>query len=352
MGARQVGKTSLLHKLFDDKKDVLWLNGDEPDVQTILENVTSAMWRSIIGQHTTLIIDEAQYIENIGIKLKLITDQISGVQVIATGSSSFDLANKINEPLTGRKWEIMMFPLSFSELVHDTNLLEEKRLLKHRLVYGYYPEVVSNIGNEQKVLKELINSYLYKDIFKWERIRKPDKIIKLLQALAFQVGSLVSYNELGQLCGLDSKTVEQYIILMEQSYIIFRMSALRRNLRSEIKNSRKIYFWDNGVRNALISNYNPADLRDDIGKLWENFLVSERKKYLENSESYANSYFWRTQQQQEVDYVEEQDGLLYAYEFKWSEKKQPKLTPTFANAYHNHEYQCISPANYTDFLMK
>ena len=351
MGARQTGKTTILHQLFDNKSDVLWLNGDDTDVQLVLENISSTRWRTIIGQNKILIIDEAQYIENIGIKLKLITDQLPDIQLIATGSSSFDLANKINEPLTGRKREIRLFPLSFAEMTAHHGLLDERRLLSHRLVFGYYPEVVSNFGNEKDVLKELINSYLYKDILKWERIRKPDKIVKLLQALAFQVGNLVSYNELGQICGLDSKTVEQYIILLEQSYIIFRLNAFSRNLRNELKNSRKIYFWDNGIRNALISNFNTVELRNDMGYLWENFMISERIKKLSNNNLWANNWFWRTQQQKEIDYVEEADGNISAFEFKWNPEAKVKNLNSFLVTYPHSSITVVHRDNYEDFLL-
>ena len=351
MGARQTGKTTILHQLFDNTSDVLWLSGDDTDVQLVLENISSTRWRAIIVQNKTLIVDEAQYVENIGIKLKLITDQLDDIQLIATGSSSFDLANKINEPLTGRKREIMLFPLSFAEMVEHHGLLDERRLLSHRLVFGSYPEVVSNFGNEKDVLKELINSYLYKDILKWERIRKPDKIVKLLQALAFQIGNLISYNELGQICGLDNKTIEQYIILMEQSYIIFRMNAFSRNLRNELKNSRKIYFWDNGMRNALISNFNTLELRNDIGALWENFMIAERIKKLYNNSLWVNNWFWRTQQQQEIDYIEEADGKISAFEFKWNPEAKIKKPTSFLTAYPNSSMSLIHRDNFEDFLM-
>ena len=351
MGARQTGKTTFLHQLFDDKNNVLWLSGEDADVQSVLENITSTRWRAIIGQNKTLIIDEAQYIENIGVKLKLITDQLPDIQVVATGSSSFDLANKINEPLTGRKREIMLFPISFAEMYNHHGLLDERRLLPHRLVFGCYPEVITNVGNEKEILKELINSYLYRDVLNWERIRKPDKIVKLLQALAFQVGQLVSYNELGQICGLDSKTVEQYIILLEQSYIIFRLSAFSRNLRNELKNSRKIYFYDNGIRNALISNFNHVELRNDIGVLWENFIISERIKKVNNDDLWVNSWFWRTQQQQEIDYIEEHDGKISTFEFKWNPASKFRKANSFFEAYANSSLNIIHRDNYEDFLL-
>jgi len=351
MGARQTGKTTILHQLFDKADNVLWLSGDEADVQLILENITSTRWMTIIGQNRILILDEAQYIENIGIKLKLITDQLPFIRLIATGSSSFDLANKINEPLTGRKREIMLFPLSYAEMIKHHGFLKERRLLSHRLVFGCYPEVISNFGKEKDVLKELVNSYLYKDVLKWERIRKPDKIVKILQALAFQAGQLVSYNELGQLCGLDSKTIEQYIILLEQSYIIFRLGAFGRNLRNELKNSRKIYFFDNGIRNALISNFNPVELRNDTGALWENYMISERMKKLNNDDIWVNNWFWRTQQKQEIDYIEESDGNISAFEFKWNPEAKAKTPNSFLATYPNSQFKVIHRENFEDFLL-
>jgi predicted AAA+ superfamily ATPase len=351
MGARQVGKTTLLKELLKNQDHVLWLSGDDIDVHSMLDGITSTRWRTIIGQHKTVVIDEAQNIENIGVKLKLITDQMPDIRLIATGSSSFDLANKINEPLTGRKREIMLYPLSFAELTAHHGLIDERRLLPHRLVYGSYPEVAVNQGNEQEVLKELINSYLYKDILKWERIRKPDKIVKLLQALAFQVGSLVSYTELGQLCGLDNKTVKQYIILLEQSYIVFRLGAFSRNLRNELKNSRKIYFWDNGIRNSLISNFNQPELRNDTGALWENYMISERIKKTNYNDMWLNNWFWRTLQQQEIDYIEEYNGKIYAFEFKWNPNAKHKKPVKFTETYPDSQFSVVHRDNYEDFLL-
>ena len=248
MGARQVGKSTLLTQMLGNRNDVMWMSGDDTDIQALFSQMTSTRIRTILANCRILVIDEAQRISDIGLRLKLITDQVPGVQVIATGSSSFELANKINEPLTGRKREFRMFPLSFSEMVTHTNLLDELRLLPHRLVYGYYPEVVCTPGNERTVLKELADSYLYRDILSLDGINKPDKLVKLLQALAFQIGSQVSYNEIGQLVGLDSKTIERYIDILEKSYIIFRLSSFSRNLRNELKSSRKIFFWDLGIR--------------------------------------------------------------------------------------------------------
>ncbi len=351
LGPRQTGKTTLLKELTLDPENLFWLNGDESDVQTTLSDVTSSSLKLLLGGKNILVIDEAQRIENIGLKLKLITDNIKDVQVIATGSSSFDLANRINEPLTGRKWEYQLFPISFEEMVHHHGLLEEKRLLKHRMVYGYYPEIITKPGEEKERLKLIAGSYLYKDVLEWERILKSEKLVRLLQALAHQLGSQVSYHELGQLCGLDSKTVEKYIDLLEKAFVIFRLGSFSRNLRNELKNSRKIYFYDNGIRNAIINNFTPIELRSDVGALWENFLIAERYKISSYHNHYRNTYFWRTLNQQEIDLIEEYDGKLHAYEFKWNSRKKVKLTKNFQAAYPDCELQIITPENFEYFVL-
>lgn len=351
LGARQVGKTTLLNDLFRNKEDYIWLNGDELDIQKLFADISADRLKSIFGDKKIVIIDEAQRINDIGLRLKLITDQIKNVQLIATGSSSLELANKVNEPLTGRKWEYKMYPLSFGEMVSHNGLLKEKRLLPHRLVYGYYPEVVTSEGNEKKVLKEITNSYLYKDILVWENINKPDKIILLLQALALQLGSQVSYNELGNTCGIDSKTVEKYINLLEQTFIVFRLSSYSKNLRNELKNSRKVYFYDNGIRNALIANFSQIELRQDVGALWENFVISERVKYNSYNELWANTYFWRTKEQKEIDYIEDSDGVLSAYEIKWNPDAKYKMPNQFLDNYKNSVFKVIHKDNIEDFLL-
>lgn len=351
LGARQVGKTTLLKEMFKEREQILFLNGDESDVRAMLEHPTSTALKAIIGDKKTLIIDEAQRITDIGLKLKIIIDNIPDVQVIATGSSSFELANKINEPLTGRKWEHKMFSLSFTELVRNNGLLEEKRMLRHRLVYGGYPDVVMNEGQEKKILKELSEDYLYKDILAFDKIQKSDKLVKLLQALALQTGSQVSYNELGQICGLSSGTVESYIDILEKCYIVFRLGSFSMNLRNELKSSRKIYFYDNGIRNAIIANFNPVDLRNDIGALWENYIVSERIKANSYNGRFCNSWFWRTAQQQEVDYLEEEDGKLSAFEFKYNPKRAARAPLTFTKAYPEAGFKVITPDNVEDFLL-
>ena len=351
MGARQVGKTTLIRDMFKESPDALWLNGDEQDVQTLFENISAMRLQSMFGEKKYIIIDEAQRIKDIGIKLKLIVDHIPEIQLIATGSSSFDLANRINEPLTGRKWEYKMYPLSFAEMVKHHGLLDEKRLIPHRLVYGYYPDVINNSGNEKEILKQLSDSYLYKDILMWEQIKRPEKLLKLLQAIAYQIGSQVSYSELGQICGLDSKTVEKYIILLEQCFVIFRLSSFSRNLRNELKNSKKIFFYDNGIRNALIANFAIAEIRNDIGALWENFLVSERKKKLEYNKLWKNNWFWRTSSQHEIDYIEEGDGKIQSFEFKWSPTAKYKVPKQFLANYPESTFEIVTPASVEDFLL-
>ena len=350
-GPRQTGKTTLIHQLFETKKDVLWWNGDEPDLRSKLENATSDLLRSLLGKNKILIIDEAQRIRNIGIVIKLITDNINDIKVIATGSSSFELANKINEPLTGRKWEFMLFPFSFAEMVNNNGLTEERRLLEHRLIYGYYPDVINNKGDEIPILKTIASSYLYKDILTWERIQKPQNMEKLVQALAFQIGNEVSYNELGKTCGMDNETVEKYILLLERAFIIFRLSSLSRNLRSELKKSRKIYFYDNGLRNSIINQFNPIGLRSDNGALWENFIISERMKHNEYYHLYVNRYFWRTREQQEIDYIEDYNGKIHAYEFKWQKPNKEILPKSFANAYKDSYFKIITPENFEEFIL-
>ena len=351
LGARQVGKTTLLNSLVSGGSGCLWLNGDELDVQKMFEDTSADRLEKLFGDNRIIVIDEAQRIKDIGLRLKLITDQIKDVQLIATGSSAFELANEVNEPLTGRKWQYQMFPLSFSEMVQHHGLIKEKRLLPQRLVYGYYPEVVTNSGNEKQVLKQLTDAYLYKDILAWESIKHPDKLLTLLRALAYQIGSQVSFNELGDICSMDSKTVEKYITLLEQCYVIFRLPSFARNLRNELKTVRKIYFYDNGIRNALIADFTLPEMRQDIGHLWENFVVAERMKHIAYSGLWVNSYFWRTKQQQEIDYLEESDGKLLACEIKWNQKKNPKLPKTFGDAYKNSDFLVVNPDNIENFVM-
>ena len=351
IGSRQVGKTTLLHDMFANNAAVLWLSGDELDVQNMFLSISADRLKAIFGTKKIVIIDEAQRIDAIGLRLKLITDTIPEVQLIATGSSAFELNNRLNEPLTGRKWEYNMYAISFQEMVNHHGLLTEKRLLPHRLVYGYYPDVINNAGNEKEILKQLADSYLYKDLLMLDQIKKPEKLVKLLQALSYQVGAQVSYNELANLLDIDAKTVEKYIDLLEKCFVIFKLTTFSRNLRNELKSSRKIYFYDNGIRNSLISNFNQIENRSDIDALWENFLIAERIKYLRYNKVYANYWFWRTKEQKEIDFIEEFNDQITAYEFKWNPKISVKTPKLFLNTYSNASFKIIHKDNFESFLM-
>ena len=297
-------------------------------------------------------VDEAQKVDNIGLTLKLIVDNMPDVQVIATGSSAFELRNCLNEPLTGRKYEYQMFPISSKEIYQSSGYLDLKGLLETRLIYGSYPDILNHANDARELLRMLTDSYLYKDILATDNLRKPDVLDKLLRALAFQVGSEVSYNELAQTVGTDSKTVERYIELLEKCYIIFRLHGLSRNLRNELKKAKKIYFYDNGVRNAVIQQFAPLELRNDAGALWENFFISERVKRNHYQQDYCNTFFWRTKSQLEIDYIEEQNGQMTVFEMKWNPKKTNTSIPeAFLKAYDVKETVIITPDNYLDYLL-
>jgi len=349
-GARQVGKSTMLKNLLKDVDNVLWLYGDQAQTQSFFNDMSVPNIKSIIGNNKIVVIDEAQMVKDIGIKLKMFTDYLGDIKVIATGSSSFDLANKVNEPLTGRKWEYHLLPLSFREMANASSVFEEMGHLENRLIYGYYPDVVMHPGEEKERLLELVTSYLYKDVLIWENLHKADKITRLLQALAFQTGSQVSYSEIGSFVGLDSKTVEKYIDLLEKAFVIYRLTPYSKNLRDELKTCKKIYFYDNGVRNALISAFNPLELRNDIGMLWENFIMAELYKKDMCGNKFARRWFWRTKQKQEIDLIHEDDGVFTAYEFKWNEKKNVSCPDAFKNAYPEIDFHVINRANFTDYL--
>ena len=355
IGPRQVGKTTLLKNILtsvSSEKKVQFWNCDESDVRQFLSEANSAKLKSFVGNSDFIVIDEAQRVKDIGLTIKLLHDSFPNVQLAVTGSSSLDLSNSINEPLTGRKFEYNLFPFSTNELVNHTSMLEEMRLLKNRLVYGFYPDVVNNPGEEKEILTNIVNSYLYKDVFEFQDIRKSSVIEKLVQALALQVGSEVSFNELGNLLGIDTVTVQRYVDLLEKAYVIFHIRSFSRNVRNELKKSIKIYFYDNGVRNSVISNFSPVELRSDIGALWENFLISERIKNNVYHNKNAKYYFWRTTQKQEIDFIEEVDQNLFAYEFKYNPKKANSKCPvTFSNNYPNVPFDVITSENYMDFVV-
>ena len=355
IGPRQVGKTTLLKNILtsiSSEKKVQFWNCDESDVRQFLSEANSAKLKSFVGNSDFIVIDEAQRVKDIGLTIKLLHDSFPNVQLAVTGSSSLDLSNSINEPLTGRKFEYNLFPFSTNELVNHTSILEEMRLLKNRLVYGFYPDVVNNPGEEKEILTNIVNSYLYKDLFEFQDIRKSSVIEKLVQALALQVGSEVSFNELGNLLGIDTVTVQRYVDLLEKAYVIFHIRSFSRNVRNELKKSIKIYFYDNGVRNSVISNFSPVELRSDIGALWENFLISEKIKNNAYHNKHAKYYFWRTTQKQEIDFIEEVDQNLFAYEFKYNPKKVNSKCPvTFSNNYPNVPFDVITSENYMDFVV-
>ena len=352
VGPRQVGKTTLLRKLFKEStRRVLSLNCDEPEVQAMLTATNVAKLKAIIGDNELVVIDEAQKVDNIGLTLKLIVDNFDGVQVVATGSSAFELRNRLNEPLTGRKFEYQMFPVSSGEIIDTYGLVEERRTLENRLIYGSYPDIMMHPEDSRRYLTELCQSYLYKDILMLNDIRKPELLNKLLQALAYQVGSEVSTNELSRMLQTDGKTIDKYIDMLEKCYVIFRLGGLSRNLRTELKRAKKVYFYDNGVRNAIIQQFAPVQFRNDIGALWENFFIAERMKYNHYNGLSCNRFFWRTTQQQEIDLVEERDGEMTAFEMKWSPAKKVFFSKSFLDAYHVKETVVITPENYLEYLM-
>jgi predicted AAA+ superfamily ATPase len=351
LGPRQTGKTTLLRQIEEESgKRCTILNCDLNDIRKLLTEPSVAELKRVFAESEIVMIDEAQRVMNIGLTLKLIIDQISEVQLIVTGSSSLELSNFVNEPLTGRKFEYQLFPVSFAEMSDHSGYLETRRRLDNLLIYGMYPDVINNPGNEPEILKNLVSSYLYKDVFNYQDIRKPEFIDRLLEALALQVASEVSFNELARLLGTDPHTVERYVNLLEKAFITFRLRSYSRNARNELRKSRKIYFYDNGVRNTIIGNYTPLSGRTDSGRLWENWFISERMKHLHYNRIYARSYFWRTTQQQEIDYLEEDNGQLTAFEIKMNPSKKVRFPLTFTKNYPGAEYRVVNYDSFPEFL--
>ncbi len=348
VGARQVGKTTLIKNLLQGK-DYLFLDADDPTVRQLLSSPNTEQIKTFLEDYNTVFIDEAQRIDGIGLTLKIITDQFKNVQLFVSGSSSFDLGNKLNEPLTGRKWEYELFPISWEEFEKKEGFIKAEQQIENRLLYGFYPEVLNNKGKEREILKNLVSSYLYRDILAFSEIRKPEILDNLLLALALQVGSEVNYNELSQIVGINKITIQKYIDILEKGYIVFRLNSFSRNLRNEIKRNRKIYFYDNGLRNMIIGNFNQIKLRTDIGALWENFLISERVKQNAYKDTLTRIYFWRTKQKQEIDFVEEKDGKIFGFEFKWKAKSKMKLPETFIKTY-DAETKVIDRNNFREFV--
>ncbi|MBK7939369.1 MAG: ATP-binding protein [Lewinellaceae bacterium] len=351
-GPRQVGKTTLVRQITQslDRK-TLWLTGDDPETRSLFDNISLARLQTIIGQNEVVVVDEAQRFTNAGLMLKLFTDHLPQVQLFVTGSSSLDLASQTKESLTGRKFEFSLYPLSFVEMSGYQGYLAERSLLEHRMLYGFYPEVVRHEPQQaQKILNDLSDGLMYKDLLTLDQIKKPSLLVKLLQALALQIGSEVSYNEVAQLIGADPLTVEKYVDLLEQSFVLFRLPSLSRNARNEIRKGRKIYFLDNGIRNSIIKNFSPLTLRTDTGALWENFLLAERMKRNAYTDYFCNTYFWRTTTQQEIDYVEDAGGQLHAFEFKWQSKKPARFPKSFLEAYPSSESRLIDKENFDGFV--
>ena len=351
-GARQVGKTTLVKDIVSEYGDEAgYYNCDLLSVQSALSVPEPDRLKQYFGDKKIIVLDEAQVIANIGRILKIFADELPGIQVIATGSSSFEMANKISEPLTGRAVRFTLFPLSIQEISQHYGRLGLDTAMERMLSLGAYPEVYTSSGQYSiERLDEIASNYLFKDILMLENIKKSEVLKNLLISLALQMGSQVSYNELASKLGINKLTVQKYVDLLEQSFIIFRLYSFSRNLRNELSKSLKIYFYDLGIRNALIRNFNPPDVRDDSGMLWENFCVAERMKFIHYSGSLVNSYFWRTYEQKEIDYVEESGGTITGYEFKYSPKAKRSSNKTFEDAY-KAEIKVINRENYQGFLM-
>lgn len=351
-GPRRIGKTTLTKKFLENKKNYLLVSGEDVDVQHYLASQSVEKLKSFVGQYEWLVIDEAQAIPNIGINLKLLVDHCPDLKIITTGSSAFDLANQVGEPLTGRKITLHMFPLSQIELGVNENIAQTRANLEERLIYGSYPEVVlqKDFAKKRDYLDELTTSYLYKDILTLDGVRKSDKLKKILQLLAFQIGKEVSLNEIGQQVGLNKVTIERYIDLLEKSFVLIRLTGFSRNLRKEITKQSRYYFYDVGVRNAIINQFNPLNLRNDIGELWENYIVIERLKKQAYERIHARNYYWRTYEQQEIDWVEECDGKLNGYEIKWSPDAKVKEPAAWRKAYPDSKFSVINRDNYLDFI--
>ncbi len=352
-GARRVGKTTLLNRYIGDKStsDILFVNGDDIVARQYLESQSIEKLRDFVGNTSLLIVDEAQYIEKIGLNLKLIIDHVPNIMVVATGSSSFELARDVGEPLTGRKFVLKLFPLAQMEISQIEKRHETQSNLEARLLFGSYPEVVTTRNNHlrEEYMREMISSYLFKDILALEGIRYSNKLLRLLQLLAFQIGAQVSLTELGRQLAMSKNTVERYLDLLEKVFVIFRLSGFSRNLRKEITKSHRFFFYDNGIRNALIGNFNPLEIRNDVGQLWENYVIAERIKRQEYLRETTNSYYWRTYDKKEIDLVEERRGKLFGYEIKWT-KSRAKAPKEWHDNYPTADFEIINKENYLQYI--
>lgn len=353
LGSRRVGKTFLLNQVLDDiKEPYILLSGEDFTTLSLLERRSIQNYKDIIGETKLLVIDEAQKIPDIGNKLKLMIDHIEGLKILITGSSAFDIGNNVGEPLTGRKLTYNLYALSEQELNQIENLIEKKDNIRTRLIYGNYPELIKIAGNEKRAeyLKEIVNSYLLKDILTFDGIKNSDKIFGLLRLIAFQIGGQVSMQELGNQLSMSKNTVEKYLDLLSKVFVIHKVGGFSRNLRKEVTKNSKWYFYDNGLRNLIIANVNPIEQRNDIGLLWENYIISERIKFQRYSKMIVNNYFWRTYDQQEIDWVEERGGKLYGYEFKWNPKRKAKAPRAWTKEYENSEFKIIHQDNYLNWV--
>ena len=355
LGARRVGKTAFIKNYLTTipKQDFLQLNGEDIQDADLLKERSVANYSRLLANTKLLVIDEAQNIPDIGLILKLIVDSIDGIKVIATGSSVFDLSNKLGEPLVGRKNTIYLFPLAQMEFAKYENFKETTQKLEERLLFGSYPELEQYLDWNDKInyLKEIINSYLLKDILVYEGIKQSNKILDLLKLIAFQVGQEVSLQELARQLGISKNTVESYLDLLSKVFVIYKVPGFSRNLRKEITKSNRWYFYDNGIRNGIIANFSRLEARTDVGALWENYLASERIKYQNYTQKTVSNYFWRTYDQQELDWLEEENGILRGYEFKWNENRKAKIPGAFAKVYPEAGFEVINKQNYLDFIM-
>lgn len=347
-GARRTGKTTLVkHLLGKFSEKSAYINCELQEYKDALSTTNSGLLAEFIGNRELIIFDEAQHITNIGLVLKVLVDTFPQVQFIATGSSSFELSGMVSEPLTGRSRQFLLLPFSLEEIGQSLNPIQIKANLPNFLRFGLYPQVFTSIGDDKiEELAEISSNYLYKDLFQFEQIKKPDLLFKLLAAIALQTGSESSLNELAQITGTNVHTVKRYLELLEKSFVIFRLHSFSRNLRKELAKSQKIYFYDVGIRNAVIRNFNELNLRTDAGGLWENFCITERIKFNQNHRRFVNTYFWRTYDQKEIDYIEEKDGHLTCFEFKYAEGATGKFPAEFSETYPNSSFKVITPGNF------
>lgn len=351
LGARQVGKSTLIRMLPScQARKTLWLDGENADVRQLLDNASASRLKQLCTGHEVVVIDEAQKIDGIGSVLKLFADHLKDIQVIASGSSAFELRNSLNEPLTGRKFEYNLYPISFVEMVNHTSLPEEIRELPSRLVYGCYPEIVTHPQDAERLLRFLSDSYLYKDIFLFKGIKKPEKMLDLLRLLAWQLGSEVNTNELSKTLKIDNQTIDSYIAMLEQAFVIYKLPAYHTNQRTELKKSKKIYFNDLGIRNAIINDFRPIEVRNDTGALFENFIINELRKQNDYSQSFARFYFWRNIDQREIDLIVEKNNRLHLFEIKWNPEKKVRLTKSFSKIYGESELTVVHRENFDQVI--